>query len=133
MTRQEITISQEQQKVPPIIFQGQVFTYWDSGLTRNVFVNDDFTKVIKVLINSDMDYNAEEQSIYDNATPEAKSKMAPVSLHNGIIVQDFVLPIDKSPRELSIKQAMFADRCRKQVGWDKDGNLVCYDLSDFHP
>lgn len=117
-----------------VLYKGETFTYWDSGLTRHVFVNADKTKVIKFLIEKDhKDYNLEEFNIWDKASDEVRNELAQTSLEleGSVIEQEFCNPIKFDGRKLSMKQILFAGRCRNEVGWDKDGNLKCFDLSEY--
>lgn len=117
-----------------IVFDNEVFTYFDEGLTRYVFVNEDKTRVIKILIDATMkDYNTEEAEIYDKASDKVRSEMAETRLVAGglLIEQEFCNPIKFDDRELDLKQLQFASACRDEVGWDKDGNLVCFDLDEY--
>ena len=77
------TIIQQDTRVSheAIFYKGEVFTFFDSGLTRNVFTNDDKTLVIKVLIERQYkDYNLEEAEIYENASEEVRKEMAETKL-----------------------------------------------------
>lgn len=121
-------------KKKAILYKNEAFTYFDSGLTRHVFVNKDKTKVIKILIKKDhKDFNQEEIDIYNNANSEIKKQMAKtVSTYDGFVVeQEFCNPIKWDERSMSISQIMFATSCRNEVGWNKDGDLVCFDLNEF--
>lgn len=117
-----------------ILYKGEAYTYFDSGLTRYVFVNADKTKVIKILINKNgFDFNEEEKNIYDNALPEHREKMAKTELttYGTIIEQEFCNPIKFDDRRLTIKQMLFANACRSEVGWNSKGELVCFDLNEY--
>jgi hypothetical protein len=117
-----------------ILYKGELYTYFDSGLTRHVFVNKDRTKVIKILIDKhSVDYNLEEVEIYKNATAEIKAQMTPTTLeYDGFVVeQEFCNPIKFDNREMTIQQIAFATSCRNEVGWSKDGRLLCFDLNEF--
>ena len=117
-----------------IYYNNEVFTYFDEGLTRHVYTNDDKTKVIKVLINKDSyDYNKEEIDIYENANDEPKALMAETKLTlNGMVIeQEFCNPIKFDDRNTTIPEMLFASSCRDEVGWNKDGKLVCFDLNEF--
>ncbi len=117
-----------------IIYKGEAFTFFDTGLTRFVFTNKDKTKVIKLLINKDsVDYNLEEEQIYKNASEEKRKELAKTELtYNGsIIEQEFCNPIKFDERKLTIPQMMFASSCRNEVGWTKEGKLVCFDLDEY--
>lgn len=60
-----------------IMYKGELYTYFDKGFTRYVFVNKDKTKVIKLLINKNGEnYNENEFEIYNDASDELKSKFA---------------------------------------------------------
>jgi len=117
-----------------ILYKGEVFTYFDSGLTRHVFTNPDKTKVIKILINKhSKDYNLEEIEIYENADEATKNQMAKtvVTYDGHVVEQEFCNPIKFDERKLTISQTLFASSCRNEVGWDKNGKLVCFDLNEF--
>ena len=121
-------------KDQPILYKGEAYTFFDQGLTRYVFANEDKTKVIKLLIEKDsFDFNLEEIQIYNNASDEVKAKMAHTQLtYNGTIIeQEFCNPIKFDDRDLTISQMMFAKKCREEVGWNKEGKLVCFDLNEF--
>jgi hypothetical protein len=117
-----------------ILYKGEAYTFFDNGLTRYVFANADKTKVIKILIKKDSyDYNEEEFDIYNNASESNRTKMAKTELtYNGeIIEQEFCNPIKFDNRSLTIPQILFANKCRNEVGWNKNGELVCFDLNEF--
>lgn len=117
-----------------IVYKGEVFTYFDSGLTRHVFVNGDKTKVIKILINKDSkEYNEEEIEIYKNASDSQKLEMAETgTAYDGFVVeQEFCNPIKFDDRKMTIPQMLFASSCRNEVGWTLDGRLVCFDLDEY--
>lgn len=117
-----------------ILYKNEAYTYFDSGLTRHVFVNPDKTKVIKILIHKDMkDYNQEEFEIYQNANKEIREQLAKTKLTlNGFVIeQEYCNPIKFDDRELTLPQIMFASSCRNEVGWTKEGKLVCFDLDEY--
>ena len=117
-----------------IIYKDEVYTYFDSGLTRHVFVNPDKTKVIKILIDKySKEYNEEEVEIYKNASEEQRKEMAETSTtYDGFVVeQEFCSPIKFDDRKMNIPQMLFASSCRNEVGWDKDGKLKCFDLDEY--
>jgi len=117
-----------------ILYNNEAFTYFDSGLTRHVFVNSDKTKVIKILVNKNSkDFNTEEIEIYKNAKGEIREQMAKtkIALNGYVIEQEFCSPIKFDDRELTIAQMLFASSCRNEVGWTKEGKLVCFDLDEF--
>jgi len=128
----ENKISLEEAKQMMILHKGEVYTFFDEGNTRHVFVNKDETKVIKILQrDTGFDYNTEEAEIYANATDEDKEKMAETTISHGMVEQEFVTPIKFGGKRLTIPQKLFASKCRNEVGWDKDGNLVCFDLDEY--
>lgn len=134
MTNKNIIFVQTSKDVKSSVIhhKGELYTYYDSGLSRHVFVNDDKTKVIKIPINpSSQFFNDEEYEVYLNASDTVKSKLVKTEIHNGIIEQEYVTPIKYSDKKLSIPQIIFARSCRDEVGWDKEGNLVCFDLSEY--
>ena len=115
-----------------IIHNNETFKYFDEGNTRYVFVNNDKTKVIKLAKDKFSNkFNEVEFDIYQNADEKYKKQMAPTRLENGFIEQDFCLPIKYGGRRLTIKEKLFASACRNEVGWDQEGNLVCFDLDEF--
>jgi len=115
-----------------VIYKGETYTFFDSGLTRNVFVNEDKTRVIKFL-NGDriIDHNQEEFDIYENASEEKKKELAITTIDVGIIEQEFCNPVKFDERKMTIKQMLFARSCRHEVGWNKNGELVCFDLNEY--
>lgn len=118
-----------------IIFKNEAYSYFDSGLSRHVFVNKDKTKVIKILI-SDTDghnFNLDEYEIYNSASENNKKQMAytEISSDNTIIVQEYCSPIKFDERQMTLPQIRFALSCRNEVGWTNDGKLVCFDLDEF--
>ena len=128
----ENKITLEEAKSMVIMHKGEAYTYYDEGCTRHVFANKDETKVIKILQReSGIDFNTEEAKIYNNASDEDKKQMAETQLVGGMIEQEFCLPIKFGGKRLSIAQKLFARQCRNEVGWDKDDNLVCFDLDEF--
>lgn len=114
-----------------IMHQGEIFTYFDEGLTRFVFVNEDKTKVIKLEKEKrGTHFNNLEDEIYRNASEENRKLMAETKLINGFIEQEYVEPIKFGSKKLSMSQIRFAQSCRNEVGWRGD-DLVCYDLDEF--
>lgn len=115
-----------------ILYNNEAFTYFDTGLTRYVFTNKDKTKVIKLLIDDrHFDYNEEEFEIYQNASKEKKERLAKTKMNGRIIEQEFCNPIKLDLRKLTIPQMLFAQSCRNEVGWTKEGKLVCFDLDEY--
>ena len=116
-----------------VLYKGETYSYFDSGLTRHVFVNSEKTKVIKFVIESfSYDFNQEEFDVYKNSSEEAKKLMIPTTIgEGGIIEQDYCNPIKFDKRKMSIPQMLFANSCRGKVGWNSQDELVCFDLSEF--
>jgi len=117
-----------------IFHKGEVYTYFDEGLTRHVYVNNSKTKVIKILIRKDSkDYNLEEIEIYENASDEVRKEMAEtkLTLDGMLIEQEFCNPIKFDDRNMTIPQMLFASSCRDEVGWTEEGKLVCFDLNEY--
>lgn len=128
----ENKISLEEAKNMLIFHKGELYSYFDEGCTRHVFVNKDETRVIKILQrDTGTDFNTEEANIYTNASDETKEQMAKTLLVNGMIEQEFVTPIKFGGKRLTIPQKLFASKCRNEVGWTEDGRLVCFDLDEF--
>lgn len=121
-------------KSSTILYKGEVFTFFDEGLTRYVFVNKNKTKVIKILIENYFDYNKLEAEIYKNASEKTKTLFAKTKLTtNGTIIeQEFCNPIKFDDRPLTIPEMLFAGKCRNEVGWNSEGKLVCFDLDEFN-
>lgn len=121
-------------KSSTILYKGEAYTFFDEGLTRYVFVNNNKTKVIKLLIDNAYDFNKLEAEIYNKASEEVKKEFAHTKLTtNGTIIeQEFCNPIKFDDRLLTIPQMLFAGRCRQEVGWTNDGRLVCFDLDEYN-
>jgi hypothetical protein len=134
MTRLEIIRGEETENHnQDVLYKGELFTYFDEGLTRKVYANADRTKVIKFLIREDgLNYNTEEFEFYESSTQKDKLAKTEISNDNRVIEQEFVLPIKYSEKELTMSEIRFAGRCRHEVGWNKEGKLVCFDLSEFN-
>lgn len=117
-----------------ILYKGEAFTFFNKGLTRYVFANKNKTKVIKLCIEQEYDWNKIEAEIYNNASEKKKSLLAKTKLTtNGMIIeQEFCNPIKFDNRELTIPEMLFAGKCRNEVGWNSEGKLVCFDLDEFH-
>jgi hypothetical protein len=129
-------IQEVQQRNPyigsSILYKGQMFDYWDEGCTRYVFVDATQTKVIKIpRDDSSTHFNELEFSIYNEADEKNKKKMCPTTFENGIIEQDFCMPVKWGGIKLDPHQALFAAQCRNEVGWDANGKLVCFDLDEY--
>lgn len=128
----ENEISVEEVRSMVIMHKGEAYSFFDEGTTRYVFVNDDSTKVIKILRReTGFDYNTEEVKIYENANDVDKQLMTESTLFNGIVEQDYCTPIKFGGQKLTDEQRLFANSCRNEVGWTEDGNLVCFDLDEF--
>lgn len=126
----EISLSQAKSMV--IMHKGEVYQFFDEGTSRHVFVNADETKVIKILkIEKSFDFNKQELEIYNDATDEDKKQMVVTTLFYNIIEQDYCTPIKFGGKKLTPEERIFALSCRNEVGWDKDNNLVCFDLDEF--
>jgi hypothetical protein len=128
----QLEYNSERKHPQSIFYRGEVWNYYDMGLTRVVYANEDKTRVVKFLIDEfGINHNRIESDIYLNAND--KSELAKtVLLEDGFIVeQEFVLPIKFSDKELTLKQIQFAGKCRDEVGWDSEGNLKCFDLSEY--
>ena len=113
-----------------VFHNGEAFKYFDEGCTRYVYVNENRTKVVK-LLKGIGDWNEEEFSIYENAKTDEVKEMAETKLINGLIVQEYVEPIKFAGKKLTMPQIRFAQSCRNEVGWTKEGDLVCFDLDEY--
>lgn len=110
-----------------VVINGQVFSYLDSGLTRDVFVNEDKTVVIK--IDKEKGFNEEELRIYESARPDVQKNMARTWQEDGYLFQEY---LDREwQSKVPLDQFVWAAKSRNEVGLDKDGNLKCYDLSEY--
>lgn len=128
----ELTYNQLKDNNEPVLYKGEVYTFFDEGLTRKVFVNSDNTKVIKFLLNDDgRNFNKDEYDIYYESSEKELLAVTNISDNEMVIEQEFVLPIKFSDKELSIKDMLFAGSCRNEVGWNSEGKLVCFDLSEY--
>tara|TARA_R110000796_G_C14481474_1_gene426745 strand:- start:288 stop:713 length:426 start_codon:yes stop_codon:yes gene_type:complete len=129
IVEKKITLSEAKQM--GIMHEGEIFSYFDEGLTRHVFANEDNTKVIKLEQSNIGTFNELEDKIYRNAKDEHKAKMAKTKLVNGFIEQEFVMPIKFGGIKLTMAQVRFATSCRNEVGFNKEGELVCFDLDEY--
>lgn len=126
----QISISEAKQMV--LLHEGEIYTYFDKGCTRFVYTNEENTKVLKMNIGDCINYNEDEVKIYENASDEDKKRMAkPILLSNGIVEQEFCLPIKYGGMKLTPEQRSFASQCRSEVGWNDDGELLCFDLDEY--
>lgn len=116
-----------------VIFNNEIYTYLDSGLTRKVYVNEDKTKVVKILIDDQYNFNKSEYDTYNNSSEENRIQMAETFLSKDgfYVIQEYVENIKFSSKRMNMKQILFAESCRKEVGWTSDGRLVCFDLDEF--
>lgn len=130
--------SQENQ-ADAVIVNGEVFTYKNSGLTRRVFVNADKTKVVKIPVHANsFHFNTQEIDAWNDASEEVKKELAETQiLENGYIIQEYLHTFDDKDtgewlgRDLTMKELRFGKSCRDDVGFDKDGNLKCFDLHEY--
>lgn len=126
-------------KADCLYVNGEVYTYKNEGLTRRVYVNADKTLVVKVPIGRfDQSHNDYEVDMWDQANSEVKLELAEtVKLNNGYLIQEFVQSIDDNTtpewlgRPMTMKEIRFSKSCRDDVGYTKDGRLVCYDFQEF--
>ena len=115
-----------------IMYQQEVYKYWDEGNTRYVFINKDKTKVIKLPKDSWChQFNQSEFDVYNNSSEEDRDKMALTTINEGVIEQEFCMPIKWAGKKLTIPQEIFARSCRNEVGWNSEGELVCFDLDEY--
>lgn len=122
-----------------VIVQGEVYTYKGTGLTRRVFANADKTKVVKIPVKKDsFHFNTEEIECWNNADDETKKELAETQiLENGYIIQEYLHTLDDDEteawlgRDMTMKEIRFAKSCREDVGYDKDGNIKCFDLHEY--
>lgn len=133
----EETFNKHKTNADVILVNGEAFMYKASGLTRRVYANASKTKVIKVCLERGNFYNEEEYEIYSTSDEIKRTQIAETELlSNGYIMQEYLHTFDDEethklfPR-LTMKQIEFAKSCREDVGFDKDGNLKCFDLAEF--
>jgi len=136
-----IQVNQESQenRADVVIVNGKAFTYKNSGLTRRVFVNKDKTLVVKIPVGKySQHFNDEELECWESASDDVKKELANTKrLENGYIIQEYLHTIDDEitgewlNRPMTMKEIRFASSCRDDVGYDKDGNLKCYDLHEY--
>lgn len=130
---------QKDNKGDVIIVNGEAFTYKAMGNTRKVFVNADKTKVIKIPIGySYQNFNQEEIDLFERANEEKRKEIAHTEmLESGYIMQEYLHTLDDPDtfdwlgRIMTMKEIRFADSCRSDVGYDKDGNLKCFDIHEY--
>lgn len=124
--------AQSDVKKQVVLYKGEAYTYFDSGLTRHVFVNKDRTKVVKTNIEGlDKDYNKEEVDRFSTLKNSGVTDIAETIYTGNVVEQEFCNPIKFDVRILTVPQMLFAQSCRNEVGWDKDGNLKCFDLDEY--
>jgi len=123
-----------------IIVNGEAFTFYRTGLTRRVFVNKDRTKVIKVPVTKgDVSHNLGEAEAWEKMSEERRKLFVPCRMiTDEWLEMDFVNILDDPETnekfghiDLSMEQIRFAMSCRNEVGFDKDGNLRCFDYEEF--
>ncbi len=121
----------EDAKKQVLLHDNEIYTFFDDGCTRFVYTNKAKTKVLKVQKNHSLEYNKAEFEIYNSAPQADKDLMTKtVLLPNGIIEQEFAMPIQWGGKKLTDEQRAFAVSCRSEVGW-KGNDLVCFDLDEF--
>lgn len=122
-----------------VVVNGETFTFKATGLTRRVFANADKTKVVKIPVRNDYQhFNDEEFELYNDANEEKRKEIAETSqLEHGFIIQEYLYTLDDPAtpnwlnRPMTMKEIRFADSCRSDVGYDKDGNLKCFDIHEY--
>lgn len=122
-----------------IIVNGEAFYYKASGITRRVFANKEKTKVIKVPVERDaFRWNEEEIRCWNEANEQTRLELASTKLlENGYIEQEYLHTLDDPSTEdwlgrpMTMKEIRLAKSCRQDVGYDKDGNLKCFDLHEY--
>lgn len=118
-----------------VIYKNEVFYYFDTGLSRKVYVNEEKTKVIKIEINDYPYHNKKEFEIYKNSNQKDLMCFTEYVNELNIIIQDFVIPLkfanETLKSKLTIKDFVFASSCRNEVGFDKNNKLICFDLDEF--
>ena len=115
-----------------VLYKGEVWDYLNSGLTRNVYVNSDRTKVVKFLIEPlGFNHNQLEGEIYRNSNDKDSMGVTHYDEVYNVVEQEFLVSIEESDRELTMGQIQFASSCRNEVGWDSEGRLKCFDLSEY--
>lgn len=125
-------INERKSQTDTVLYKGEVYNYYDEGLTRKVYVNDKGTKVIKLLIDDDrINHNQIEYDLFVSSNEQELLAHTEISDDGSIVEQEFVLPMKFSDRELTIPEILFAGKCRDEVGWNSQGKLVCFDLSEF--
>jgi hypothetical protein len=126
-------------KADAIMVNGHLFLYKNTGLTRRVFVNKELGIVVKVPITEhDRRYNQKEADLWESMNDEKRKTFAETKiLPNGFVIQEFLHTIDDEEtaewlgRSLTMDEIMFSGQCRNEVGFDKDGNLKCYDFDEY--
>lgn len=130
---------QRDNKGDVIIVNGEIFSYKGIGNTRRVYANADKTKVVKIPVSlSYQNFNDEEIELYEAASDEKKKQLAHTTqVENGFIIQEYLHTLDDPTtvdwlkRPMTMKEIRFAESCRRDVGYDKDGNLKCFDIHEY--
>ncbi len=137
---EQITTVEDKINFDCIYVEGEVFTYKNSGLTRKVYENANKTFVIKIHVeeNEPVNWNKREFEVWEETHDVERRKMAETKLlKNGYIKQEFLYSLDDErtkdfiKRDLTMREIRFAQACRNDVGFDKDGNLKCFDLEEY--
>lgn len=129
---EETIRSSDQLGYDHVLYKGEIYQYYDEGLTRRVYVNSDKTRVIKVLISDDsINYNGEEYDIYINSSNKGDMVHTEISEDGMIVEQEYVTPLKWYDGKLGFRDIKFAMSCRNEVGINKDGKVLCFDLSEY--
>jgi hypothetical protein len=135
----DVTQATVESKADAIVVNGQLFLFKNTGLTRRVFVNKELGIVVKVPITEhDRRYNEREADLWESMGDEKRKTFAETKLlPNGYVIQEFLhtMDDDETPewlgRSLTMEEIFFSRACRDEVGFDKDGNMKCYDFDEY--
>ena len=133
-------VTTKEVKADALFHNGEVWKFHDTGLTRRVFVNEDRTRVIKVPVTKmDYEHNAKEAEAWESMSEERRKEFAECKLlENGWLEMEFLTTL-KDPAvfdtfghvEMTAEKMQFAASCRNEVGFDKEGNLKCFDYDEY--
>lgn len=131
-------------KADAIFHNGEVFSYHASGLTRRVFANADRTKVLKVPVTlMDYEHNRKEAEAWSKMNEEERKEFAECKLNeNGWLEMEFLTTLHELEEKpdvakqfenvrMSTEEIKFAQSCRNEVGFDKNGKLKCFDYDEY--
>lgn len=133
-------VTAKEVKGDAVLHKNEVWTFHATGGTRRVYVNGDKTRVLKVPVSlSDYEHNRNEDESWNEMNEEQRKEFAECKLlTNGWLEMEYLSTLNDpttfdlwSHIELTAEQIAFASSCRNEVGFDKEGNLKCFDYDEY--